>query len=117
MRWEPKRLLEPRKPIKRTPLRRSQKPIKRTPVKRKTQTNGKLVKSRKEVSARSGGQCEARLPICTGTAEAVHHVLRRSQGGGHEPENLLHLCNSCHQWVHANPAKAVEKGLLRRSYD
>lgn len=117
MRWEPRKHLKPRKPLKRTPLKRSQKPIKRAPVKRKTQTNGKLVKSRKEVSARSGGQCEARLDICTGQAQAVHHVLRRSQGGGHEPENLLHLCNACHGWVHANPAKAVEKGLLRRSYD
>ena len=118
MRWskgKPLSNLKPKKPLKRTPLKRSQKPIKRKPIKRRVKTDGALVKSRKLVAERCQGVCEARLEVCTGQAEAVHHVLRRSQGGGHDPSNLLALCTACHQYVHANPAEAVSKGLLRKS--
>lgn len=104
-------------PLKRkTPLNRGKKPLKRSgPIKPRRRGEGALVKSRKIVSERSGGRCEARIGgVCSGTAECVHHVLRRSQGGGHEPENLLHLCNRCHGWVHANPAEAMEKGWLKK---
>lgn len=30
----------------------------------------------------------------------VHHVIFRSQGGDHSPENLVTLCWSCHKLVH-----------------
>ena len=106
--------MKDRKPLKRTPLKRTQKPIKRTAVKRRVKTDGALVKSRKVVAERCQGGCEGRTAVCTGMAESVHHVLRRSQGGGHDPSNLLALCTACHQWVHANPAKAIELGLLRK---
>ena len=50
---------------------------------------------------------------CSGPT-VVHHMLMRSQGGGHEPENLVALCNSAHLHVHANPAESYESGLLIR---
>lgn len=74
-----------------------------------------LAKARLVVAERSQGQCEGRTMVCTGVAEAVHHRLRRSQGGKHEPENLLALCTACHNWVHANPLAACEKGLLLKA--
>lgn len=30
----------------------------------------------------------------------LHHVVYRSQLGGHDPENLVTLCWSCHRRVH-----------------
>jgi len=101
---------------RRTPLKRSAKPMKRSgPIKAKRKSEAGLAKSRKIVAGRSGGRCEASIRgVCSGGAECVHHVLRRSQGGGHEPENLLHLCHRCHGWVHANPAVSMEKGWLRK---
>ena len=30
----------------------------------------------------------------------VHHITFRSQGGGHDPENLVCLCAECHGMVH-----------------
>lgn len=32
----------------------------------------------------------------------VHHILYRSQGGGHDQENLITLCNTCHGRAHSN---------------
>ena len=63
--------------------------------------------------ARSRGICE----ICHYAPAAVrHHRLRRSQGGGNELANLLHLCCSCHDRLHANPVLAYDRGwMLRRS--
>lgn len=98
--------------MKRSPLKRSQKPMKRSPLKVKRRGEYQWRKARKAALERSGGRCEGRLPCCTGTAEHVHHVVRRSQGGSNEVGNLLALCFRCHEWVHANPVAAVKKGLL-----
>ena len=108
--------MKPRKPLKRTPLKRSQKPIKRKPIKKRFKVDKDLVKARLLVAERCQGRCEGRTMVCTGNAEAVHHILRRSQGGKHEPENLLALCTACHNWVHANPQAAVDKGLLLKPH-
>jgi 5-methylcytosine-specific restriction endonuclease McrA len=62
--------------------------------------------------ARSGGMCE----ICgTYAAAERHHRLRRSQGGGNELDNLLHLCPPCHGIVHAYPVLSYEHGWLLRN--
>jgi len=65
---------------------------------------------------RDRGECVALCsPRCTGRAEHAHHMLRRSQGGRDEADNLVSLCSGCHDFVHANPAWAYEAGFLRRS--
>lgn len=52
---------------------------------------------------------------CSGRT-VVHHRLLRSQGGGHDEDNLVALCNHAHLYVHANPSESYELGLmLRRS--
>ena len=98
--------------MKRTPLKRSQKPMKRSPLKVKRRGEYQWRKARKEVLERCGGRCEARLTVCQGSAEHVHHIKRRSQGGTHDPANLMGLCFRCHEWIHRNPAESVKKGLL-----
>lgn len=45
----------------------------------------------------------------------VHHRLRRSQGGGHDLDNLVVLCSAAHAYVHKNPEWAYGVGLLIRS--
>jgi 5-methylcytosine-specific restriction endonuclease McrA len=42
----------------------------------------------------------------------VHHIKRRSQGGGNEPSNLICLCQAAHDYVHNNPREAALLGLL-----
>jgi hypothetical protein len=70
---------------------------------------------RAAVEQRSRGRCEIEHPRCTGEATQMHHRLRRSQGGPHTAENLLHLCNAGHQYVHHHTGLSYEKGWLIRS--
>lgn len=63
---------------------------------------------------RSEFRCE--YPECYLLADHVHHILPRSAGGTDDLGNLAALCWSHHRWVHDNPAKARELGLLRSRY-
>ena len=76
-----------------------------------TREPSELSESRGVVLERSGGRCEARTEVCAHIARHVHHrQLRRF--GDHSPANLLHVCLSCHNWIHANPARSYEAGWL-----
>lgn len=53
------------------------------------------------VKARSGGDCEVRIfGVCLGRATNRHHRKNRSQGGGWDATQILHVCGSgstgCH---------------------
>lgn len=68
---------------------------------------------RQAVAERSGFVCE----VCReARAVHIHHRKLRSQGGRHEPANLLHLCNRCHRDVHANPERSYSLGFLVRGW-
>lgn len=49
----------------------------------------------------------------------LHHVIRRSQGGKHEANNLVTLCFSCHSKLHDGDKEIQEyaEDYLRRKYD
>lgn len=34
-------------------------------------------------------------------ATLVHHVVPLAEGGTHSPGNLMSVCDSCHQTIHA----------------
>lgn len=97
--------------------------MRRTPLRKRSAKaeakEAQLAESRKAVLARCGGYCEANTPACPPRAHAgfhVHHVRLRSQGGGHEPENLLYVCPDAHRWIHGNPAESAIRGWLERRY-
>lgn len=75
-------------------------------------------KVRNQLRERSQGFCER-----CGMARAtnVHHRKNRSQLGGNELSNLLHLCGSgttgCHGFITANPKLSYENGWSVKSHD
>lgn len=60
--------------------------------------------------------CQLQLDGCNGRAAHKHHRQTRSQLGGDEKANLLHLCAQCHGWIHAHPAESYENGWLVYSW-
>lgn len=71
---------------------------------------------RRQVMARAGGYCEARVEgVCTGQPEHLHHKRLRSQGGGHTAANLIAVCEEDHRWIHDHPDAAISLGLLART--
>lgn len=100
-------------PLQRKTALQAKTPLKRTgPIKTRRRKEAGLAEARQQVFARSNGSCEARWPGCWGEADHAHHRLRRSQGGGHTPENLLAVCFHCHEQIHRNPARAFDLGHL-----
>lgn len=61
------------------------------------------------VSARDSHRC-----IRCGTSRHLdpHHRRLKSQGGEDQPQNLIMLCRTCHDVVHANRADAEKAGLI-----
>lgn len=105
--------------MKRTPLKRSTTPMKRTKLasssKKGRAFDAEFDKAKDAVRERSGGDCEVRSGVCTGRHEHTHHIRRRSQQGGNEPENLAGTCSRCHSWIHEHPAWSYENRWLVRS--
>ena len=55
--------------------------------------------TRRYVWRRDGGRCC--VPGCRAAKHLdVHHIVPRSQGGGHEAENLMLLCSGHHRLLH-----------------
>ncbi len=42
----------------------------------------------------------------------VHHIVFRSNGGGNSPDNLVSLCESCHDKIHTLKDRKAEKASL-----
>lgn len=91
----------------------NRKPLKTMSTKRRA-AERVLAQNRKAALLRDGFQCQAVdvFPHECGGGLILHHVRLRSQGGGHEVENLLTLCDAAHLLVHANPAVAKAHGLI-----
>jgi len=39
--------------------------------------------------------------MCNGQGGEIHHIIFRSRGGTHRPNNLSLLCNRCHRKQHS----------------
>jgi hypothetical protein len=68
-----------------------------------------------EVMARDGERCFAASIVseiaCHGRLDG-HELLPRGRGGDDEdPANVRLLCRGHHDWTHAHPNEAVERGL------
>lgn len=69
--------------------------------------------------SRSGGWCEAQLPMCLGGATDSAHRITQKSGGRHGEakaahdvlSNCLDLCRACHRWTHDYPTLAKSLGL------
>ena len=118
--------------MKRTPLKR------KSPLKSKSRLSNRSKKMKDSYDGYGGrrdvvsalmyevSSCEAGMIIggeidrwvnCAYTPCDVHEILPRSAGGSIvERSNLLVVCRFCHMWIHANPKRSRELGLLASRY-
>lgn len=74
----------------------------------------RMRKLRPECFRRDGYRCRAGVPGCTGHAEQAHHLWPSEKGGPDDLDNLLSVCDECHDWIHnREPRQAKNLGLLR----
>lgn len=104
------------KPIGRTEWKR--KPPKVKPTRAKN-TKGEFPEEVKaQARRRSGNRCEARSSVCTGRAERFHHRKLKGMGGrsvDNRLVNCLHVCDSCHLYMHAHSVLARLMGWIVHS--
>lgn len=118
--------LKAKKPLARTPMKRSALRRKPTPARGRPSTSfdpttfsdypPEVVA---EVVRRADYRCEVRLAGCSDNYRlGLHHRLPRSPVRHDTPANLLLACADCHtaspEAIHRNPARAYAVGLLIR---
>lgn len=107
--------------LRRTELRRGEpltrgKPLARTTMRARAKPQPvELTSAQTARRVISNNVCE--IDGCGQPATQFHHRWMRSQGGTHDVWNLLHICLSCHNSVHANPEDSYRKGYMLRRVD
>lgn len=106
-------------PARRTPLRASSAGMKRSPMKRTHASSTDFTEAVKaRVRRRSMDRCEAQTPNCRrGGTLHFHHRKLRSSGGQGTFDNCLHVCTTCHDYIHAHPLEAVDRGWIIPSWE
>lgn len=111
--------------MKRTPLKRTGSLKRKTPLKQVSDKRKKLNRERSKFvkdTLTERPNCQAGLLImsrddrhrCFVTSVDVHEVVTRARGGSIvDPDNVLAICRSCHDWIHDNPRVATELSLLK----
>ena len=105
-------------------MKRSPLPPRRTQLRGRKKINPRSAKQTERVTAYADVReqvarrywCEAAgLGVCQPDqhrGDHVHHRQTRGRLGGDTIDNLVLLCSAGHAWVHANPKRATELGLL-----
>lgn len=115
--------LRSRTPLRSTTTLKSTKPI--NPVsKKRAAENRQRAKVKKQimdtVTACQAGPLIAqadRRHRCWREPHDIHEPLTRARGGSiTDPENMIVVCRSCHDWIHNNPSAAQTIGLLVSGY-
>lgn len=92
------------------------KPAKINPVaKKREKLQKEYRKVVKEMLAKDG-RCEIHSPVCTGKAEGLHHIVKRSVKNLMKPENLKRSCNACNSFIEANVDWAQEHGFVKSKF-
>lgn len=72
----------------------------------------KIVKEMLSKDAR----CKINSPVCTGIAQGLHHIVKRSPKNLIDKNNLIPSCNRCNGFVEQNIDWAIEGGFIKSKY-
>ena len=89
--------------------------MKRTPPDRKGEFPDEV---KAQARRRSGNRCEAESAVCTHRSEHFHHRKLKGMGGrsvDNRLANCLHVCRSCHDYMHSHGILAKLMGWIVHS--
>ena len=91
--------------------RPKRKPIAKMSAKRKVES--RIYSKKRRAFLEMHPYCETRVTCAGNPAIDVHHVYGRTGKNYLDDTTWLSSCRPCHNWIHNNPGKARERGLLR----
>ena len=117
--------MKPRKPLKRTPLKRSTKPIKKKSAKRLVADVDRRIfvammlnKHPDCVACPVFAEHDGLVAYVRRPSRDIHELVRRSQGGSTVSEtNCIAVCRPCHTRIGENPQLAFDLGLAKHSWE
>lgn len=90
-------------------------PIAKESKKRKEEN--KIYKKVKAEKFAASDRCELKIPgICTGKAEGLDHVQKRSPKNLTKAKNLVRACNACNYWKETHPKEAAIMGISKSRF-
>lgn len=87
----------------------SKKPIKKVSDKRKEEN--KTYKKQVKSAVKKDPRCKIKSPVCTGKAQGLHHLQKRSPKNLTNPKNQVSACNACNLYIEENPIWARNNGF------
>lgn len=68
--------------------------------------------TKKTVLQRDNCECQ----ICSKSTNLhIHHIIKRANGGNHNPNNLITLCDSCHRYIETADEELATKGCYKNA--
>lgn len=61
-------------------------------------------------------RCKIKAPGCTGTAQGLHHIIKRSPKNLTDKENLIPACNHCNSYLESHDAWGREQGFVKSKF-
>lgn len=90
------------------------------PISRESEKRKKLNKEYKAIVKKelgSGKKCEVKSPVCTGKAQGMNHIQKRSAKNLIEKTNLTPCCNACNMYIEEHPCWAKENGHSKSRFE
>lgn len=117
--------MKPRKPLKRSLLKRSTKPIKQKSAKREVVDVERRIfvammlhKHPYCVACPVFAEHDGLVTYARRPSQDIHELVRRSQGGSVVDEgNCIAVCRPCHTRIGNYPLLAFDLGLAKRSWE
>lgn len=96
-----------------------EQPKKQAPIASKSDKRKQLDKEYRKLvkeMLKENNVCEIKAPGCTGKAQGLHHIQKRTTKNLLDRNNLLRACNSCNLWIEEHPLEAIEKGFSKSKH-
>ncbi len=90
-------------------VKKEAKPIPKVSAKRKEEN--KVYKKQVKEAIKKDNRCKVKSPACTGKAQGLHHLQKRSPGNLTKEENQLPACNACNLYIEENSEWAKNNGF------
>lgn len=95
--------------------------IRTKPIRRRSRKKAASMRTCRNILAEKFGMhgcaCQIRSEVCTGLANGLHHLKKKSQGGEDTHENTILACNPCNTYIEDHPAWALAHGFTIRRED
>ena len=95
--------------LKPTTEKKVPKPIAKVSEKRKKEN--KVYKKQVKAAAKKDDRCKVKSPVCTGKAQGLHHIQKRSPANLTDVNNQLPACNACNLYIEENSEWAKNNGF------